>query len=479
LPGRPEYLDWRRRPPSIAEAGKQGAGGDEGEQHPVSIAIALAQANPTACDIAGNLAILRRLRAEAAAQAADLVVFPARFLAGCPPVARLSDPTLIEAARQAVERLAAETADGGPAILLGAPWQGPDGRLHDAALLLHGGAIAGKALRHAPAGPDEPRPFAPGPIPGPLRLPLRGGDAVRLGVMLGADMAAEDVAEGLGECGAEILVVLDASPFARDAADRRQLHAVARVTETGLPLLYVNQVGGQDGIAFDGGSFALAADRRLALQAPWFEEALALVRWRRGPDEAWSPEGRHAIARPVPEPEASWRAMVVALRDRVGKSGLGGAVLELSGGIASALTAAIAVDALGPAHVRAVALSGQAGAGLLAAGLGIRLDTVDMAPAVEVVQRLLTPLLGEEAMADVRQDLRSRLADVALGTVADGLGLLVLAADTAGTGHVVLREADAAALRALARWRNTAQPRGCLGPTGAVIPEHLVAGLPP
>ncbi|MEK0082968.1 nitrilase-related carbon-nitrogen hydrolase [Benzoatithermus flavus] len=405
------------------------------------IAIALAQANPVAPDPADTLARLRRMRAEAAARGADLVVFPELFLASDEPL----------------ECLAAETADGGPTILVGAPWRAPDGSPFSAAFLLHGGAVAGKALRHAP---DERGILASGPVPGPIRLPLREG-AVRLGVMLGADMAGEDVAEAASECGAELLVVLAGSPFARDAAERRLQQGVTRVTETGLPLLYVNAVGGADGIVADGGSFVLAADRRLVLQAPWFAEAVTLCRWRHDGDGGWSPASRGPIAPPLPELEALWRALVLGLRDQARKRGREAALLELSDEPDATLLAAVAVEALGVERVRAVAGAGSAE---LAGRLGIRLDALDTAPAMAALQRALEPLLGERPAGGIEAKLRPGLRDLALATLAEGLGALLLATEDGGSGFPVLRGLDPLDRQALLRWRNA----GCAEP----MPAH-------
>ena len=206
----------------------------------------------------------------------------------------------------ALDELARDTADGGPG-----PGRGRALARRRAALQRRlraaGGAVTGRVYKHALPNYgvfDEKRVFQPGPIPGPVRLPLPTGEAVRLGVMVCEDMWFEDVAEGLGESGAEILVVPNGSPFEHGKQDQRLQLAVARVTETGLPLLYVNQVGGQDELVFDGGSFALDADRRLVAQAPSFVEALTLTRWRRGADERLAPVGAR---RRSPRPCRTWR----------------------------------------------------------------------------------------------------------------------------------------------------------------------------
>ncbi len=264
----------------------------------------MAQANPTVGDIAGNLALARRLRAQAADLGADLVVLPELFLVGYPPEDLVLKPAVCEHARLALEELTRDTADGGPALVVGAPWR-DGGRLYNAAFVLGDGAVVGRVYKHALPNYgvfDEKRVFQPGPMPGPVRLPLRGGGSVRLGLMVCEDMWVEDVAEALGESGAEILVIPNGSPFEHGKQDVRLQLAVARVTETGLPLVYVNQVGGQDELVFDGGSFALDAERRLVAQAPGFVEDLTLLRWGRGADDRLAPLERGPIAPPLARP---------------------------------------------------------------------------------------------------------------------------------------------------------------------------------
>ena len=250
------------------------------------LAIALAQLNPTLGALEANCALLRKARAEAAGQGADLVVASELFLTGYPPEDLVLKPAFLEATRAAAERLAEETGDGGPALLVGAPWR-HEGRVYNAALLLDGGKI--QSLRFKVDLPnysvfDEKRVFAAGPLPGPVNV--RG---VRLGVMVCEDMWTPEVAECLEESGAEILVVPNGSPYEADKVDHRIQLAAARVTETGLPLVYVNQVGGQDELVFDGASFVLDGACALRAQLPAFEPGLVVTRWRRDPaTDGWT-----------------------------------------------------------------------------------------------------------------------------------------------------------------------------------------------
>ena len=265
-------------------------------------------------------------------------------------------PAFQAACREAVEQLARETAGGGPAVLIGTPWV-DDGKLYNACALLDDGRIA--ALRFKANLPnygvfDEKRLFARGPAAGPVTV--RG---IRVGVPICEDIWLEEsedyenIVETLAETGAEILVVPNGSPYARDKNDLRLSIAVARVTESGLPLIYLNQIGGQDELVFDGASFALNADLSVAAQLPAFQENITTLTWTKG-EAGWRCSG-HVV--PLPEGDkADYAACVLGLRDYVRKNGFPGVLLGVSGGIDSALCAAIAVDALGADAVRGVML---------------------------------------------------------------------------------------------------------------------------
>src|SRR5262245_50934422 len=313
------------------------------------LAITVAQLNAIVGDVTGNAEKVRQARAAATTDGADLVVFPEMFISGYPPEDLVLKPAFQAACRAAVEALARETADGGPALLVGTPWA-ENGKVYNAVTLLDRGAIA--AVRRKVNLPnygvfDERRVFAPGPPPGPLSF--RG---VRIGAPVCEDIWTEwgdyeDVVETLTETGAEFLIVPNGSPYSRDKDDVRLNIAVARVTESGLPMLYVNQVGGQDELVFDGASFALHADRALALQLPAFRECVTTTQWTRA-GNSWRCDG--PIVPLEDEQQAGYAACVLGLRDYVDKNRFPGVVLGLSGGIDSALCAAIAVDALGPAR---------------------------------------------------------------------------------------------------------------------------------
>jgi NAD+ synthase len=435
--------------------------------------IALAQLNPRLGAVAANANRIRAARAEAAALGATLLVTPHFSLGGFPPEALARHPATLTACEAMLQALAAETADGGPGLVVGGPWT-EGGRFHDAAFLLDGGRVVARRAGHeVPAGG-----FDPGPAPGPVVF--RG---CRLGLMIGADGSSSAVAETLAESGAEILLCLDAGAFFPGAPERRIDQAVARVVETGLPLMLLAPVGGQGELVCDGGGFVLNADRSLALRQPSFAEAVTPSDWTLGA-EGWfcAPQ---PLPTPMPAPEQLWRALMLGLADHVGKNGFSGVLLALSGDAGSALTAACAVDALGADRVRAVSLqAGQDSPGGLedamacAALLGIRLERLPLAPALAGFETMLGGLAADHLFIHV--------GAAALGALADASGELVLDSTDrsdllAGPprlqgGFSLLRDVWKTAALELACWRNARRPDGALGPAGPVMPAHLAAG---
>jgi NAD+ synthase len=456
------------------------------------LAIALAQLNPTVGYLSGNIDRVRTARAEAAARGADLMVCSELVVSGCPPEDLVLKPFFPAAVERAVEELARETADGGPAVLIGAPWRNGDG-VHNAVLLLDGGKVAAVRYKHDLANDgcfDEKRVFAAGPVPGPINF--RG---VRLGVLIGDDMATADVAETLAECGAELLIVPAASPFATEHGDVRMNAAVARVTETELPLVYVNQVGGQDERVFDGTSFVLDHDRTLKAQAPGFREHLLVTRWERDDENRWvCQEGE--ILPPAEGPEAIYQALMLGLRDHVNKNRFPGVLIGLSGGIDSALAAAVAVDALGADRVHAVTMpSAQTprvsveDAAEVAQLLGCKPYEIDIQPAVQIIDKMLAPAFLGRDRDDTEDSIESRVRGLTLMALSDKFGGMVLSAvnkSDLSVGHAtlygdmsgcyaLLKDVYRTTVFELARWRNGALPQGALGPAGRVLPERMTA----
>jgi len=461
--------------------------------------ITLAQLNPTVGDVEGNAAKARAARARAQADGADLVVLSELFLAGYPPEDLVLKPAFQAACRTATEALARETADGGPAMLIGTPWV-EDGKLYNACALLEGGRIA--AVRYKANLPnygvfDEKRLFARGPAAGPVTVKgVRVGVPICEDIWLEESSEYENVVECLAETGAEIIVVPNGSPYARDKSDVRLSIAVARVTESGLPLIYLNQVGGQDELVFDGASFALNADLSVAAQLPAFAENIITLRWKKGED-GWRCSG--PITPELEGDKADYAACVLGLRDYVRKNGFPGVLLGISGGIDSALCAAIAVDALGKEHVRGVMLpfryTAQVSlddAAKLARNLDIRYEVLPIADAVNGFEKILSgPFAGlerditeENLQARTRGTLLMALSNktgamvVTTGNKSEmSVGYATLYGDMNG-GFNPIKDIYKTEVFRLSSLRNSWKPEGALGPSGEVIPVNIITRPP-
>jgi NAD+ synthase len=456
--------------------------------------IALAQLNPTMGDIHGNLTKARLTRADAAREKADVILYPELYIVGYPPEDLVLKPALQSDAREAIEKFALDTADGGPAVLIGAPWVEND-KLYNAFLLLDGGRIAGKTFKVDLPNYgvfDEKRVFAAGGMPGPFNI--RG---VRIGVPVCEDIWTPEVVECLAETGGEILLVPNGSPFEAGKEDVRLNLVAARVTESKLPLIYLNQVGGQDELVFDGASFVANADCSIPIALPAWEEKLVVTDWHRSgatwvcaPGErAGSEERSHSV----------YHAMMLGLRDYVNKNRFPGVVLGLSGGIDSAISAAVAVDALGPDRVRCVMLPSKFtsrdsldDAAECARLLGVSYDSVPIEGVVTAFGEALAPTFSNKRPDTTEENIQSRARGVILMAISNKFGPMVLTTgnksemsvgyatlygDMCG-GYNVLKDIYKTEVFRLSRWRNQAAPRGGLGPAGRVIPERIITKPP-
>jgi NAD+ synthase len=458
------------------------------------LAIALAQINPIVGDLAGNLERARAARAQAAADGADVIAFSELYIAGYPPEDLVLKPAFQAACRAAVETLARDTADGGPDVLIGTPWV-EDGKLHNAYALLAGGRM--EAIRFKVDLPnygvfDEKRVFVPGPLPGPIVI--RG---TRVGIPICEDIWGPEVVECIAETGGEILLVPNGSPYWRGKTEERLNIALSRVVETGLPLIYLNQVGGQDELVFDGASFAVNADRSIAFQLPEFEEAVVTTHWTRAGGIWRCTQG--PMEAPDELDQADYTACMIGLRDYVDKNRFRGVVLGLSGGIDSALCAAIAVDALGADRVRCVMLpyrytsrESLDDAAAIARALGVHYDIVPIESAVRGLDAALTGVFAG-APADVTEEnLQSRARGTILMAISNKFGLMVvttgnksemsvgyatLYGDMNG-GYNPVKDLYKTEVFRLAQLRNRWKPQGALGPAGSVIPENVIRRAP-
>ena len=459
------------------------------------LVISLGQLNPAMGDIAGNMAKLRAALAEARAQNSDLLVTPELFVAGYPPEDLVLKPAFIDAIEVALADLAKETAGGGTALLVGAPWR-ENGKIYNAVYLFEDGGQRAVRLKHELPNYgvfDELRVFQAGPPAGPIAF--RG---VRLGVMICEDMWKPDVTETLQESGAELLIVLNGSPYETDKIDQRLSFAVERIRESNLPLLYVNQICGQDELVFDGASFALDRTCRLKLQAPSWQEAVIPTIWTRTADQRWDIEPG-PVAPSISQSEAIYQAMMLGLRDYVQKNRFPGVVLGLSGGIDSALAAAVAADALGADKVHCVMMPSRYTSGdsledaaEVAKLLNIELREISIRPAIEAFDRMLADSFVGRNADTTEENLQSRARGMTLMALSNKFGWMVLSTgnksemsvgyatlygDMCG-GYAVLKDVYKTTVFEVCRWRNAHKPAGALGPDGPVMPIRVIEKPP-
>jgi NAD+ synthase len=451
--------------------------------------LTLAQLNPVVGDLAGNAAKARAAWEAGRAAGADMVALPEMFLTGYQTQDLVTKPAFLRDVAAELARLAADCA-GGPALGIGAPLRDASG-LYNAWHVLQGGqAVAVIRKHHLPNDSvfDERRLFRSGPISGPYRI-----GPVVIGTPICEDAWHEDVAEALAESGAQILVVPNGSPYARGRFDTRMGHMVARVVETGLPLAYLNTVGGQDDQVFDGASFVLNPGGRMAHLAPGFAEALVHVVFDETP-EGWI--ARPGDLAPMPDDlERDYQAMVLGTRDYLTKSGFSRVVLGLSGGIDSALVAAIAADALGPEAVQCLMLPSRftaptslADAAEVARLLGCRLDEVGIGGAQAAVGAALAPLFAGLAEDVTEENIQSRLRGLLLMAVANKLGGMLLTTGNKSEiavgyatiygdmngGYNPIKDLYKTRVFQTCRWRNAQHRDWMRGPAGIVIPARVI-----
>lgn len=457
------------------------------------LTIAMAQINQRVGDLSGNAAAMLAWRAKA--PGADLIVFPEQQLIGYPAEDLVLKPVFAAKAAAQLAELALATADGGPAMLVGSIFV-DGGALYNGIALLDGGRIVAVRYKHELPNYgtfDEKRIFTPGPLPEPVEF--RG---VKLGLPICEDGWLQPVSTHLAKQGAEILISVNGSPYEIDKDDRRleQVFA-ARVAETGLPLLFLNRVGGQDELVFDGSSFILNADGTAAHRLPDWTEELRVTHWHRK-GTGWVCEAGE-LAVWEDHPADIYSAMVTGLRDYVDTNRFPGVVLGLSGGIDSAICAAIAADALGPDRVWCVMLpsrytsqSSLDDAEQCARMIGCRLDTIPISPAVDAFDVMLSDSFADAKVDITEENVQSRIRGVTLMALSNKFGHMLMTTgnksemsvgyatiygDMAG-GYNPIKDAYKMTVFAISKWRNANKPRIGLGPDGPVMPESIITKPP-
>jgi len=443
------------------------------------LTLALSQSNFTVGDIAKNIAIMIAAHRKAAEANADLVVFSEMAITGYPPEDLVLRKRFQESAMQAVEQLAVLTKNG-PAILTGGLWR-ENNQLYNTVFLLEDGKVTHRQYKHHLPNYgvfDEKRVFVKGALPNTITFRGR-----KLGVLICEDMWSPDVTAQLKAQGAELLISINASPYEMGKAQRRRQVAADRVQESGLPLVYLNQIGGQDELVFDGRSFALSKSGKLRTSLKAFEEDFALVEFDKDIKEG-------SIAASIGDEETIYRAMTLSLRDYVEKNRFAGVVLGLSGGVDSALTAAVAVDALGAKRVRGVMMPSPytsqesiEDAAECARLLSIKLDTIAITPAMEAMETLLAPVFAGKPKDTTEENIQSRLRGNILMAISNKEGLMVLTTgnksemsvgyatlygDMCG-GYSVLKDVYKTTVYKICAWRNRKQD---------MIPARVITKAP-
>jgi len=449
--------------------------------------IAFAQMNQRVGDLDGNAAAMLEMRRRAVG--ADLLLCPELQLVGYPPEDLVLKPEFVRRVHEATDRLVEATIEPGPAVLIGTIAE-ENGQNFNVMLLADGGRVLARTVKRELPNYgtfDEKRIFTPGPMPEPIEF-----KGMKIGVPICEDIWQENVCGHLADAGAEMLLVPNGSPYELDKDDIRYRLVRSRALQTGLPIAYLNRVGGQDELVFDGSSFIIHPDGERVVQLCDWNEALLITDWER------TAEGWRCTTRETHQldafPEDVYQAMIVGLRDYVLRNGFPGVILGLSGGIDSALSAAVAVDALGPDKVRCVMLPSKytseeslEDARECARLLGCRHDVVSIAPGIDALSEMLPDMSGLAA-----ENVQARLRMVALMALSNSGGQMLLTTgnksemsvgyatlygDMAG-GYSVLKDAYKTTVFALSRWRNANRPEGALGPDGPVMPARVITKPP-
>lgn len=457
--------------------------------------IALAQLNPIMGDIEKNLQLARKARLQAKAQKADLIVFSELFISGYPPEDLVLKPSFTKTCEQAVLELAQDTLDGGPGVIIGLPLH-REGKIYNSVMVLDQGTCLGE--RYKVDLPnygefDEKRIFSCGPMPEPLKY--RG---ISLGLPICEDIWNDpNFSKHLTDQGAQLLIVINGSPYSRHKPAKRAFVAAAQAHNSQLPLIYVNQFGGQDELVFDGGSFGIDCGGNITFQMKHFQEDLAITTWEETLFGWNCTDGPHEKC--LDGHEADYHACMISFGDYVNKNGFKNVVLGLSGGIDSALCAAIAVDALGAKRVHAIMLpykytsqESLKDAEECAKLLACQYETISISAPIQGFLSALKDTFANTDAGVTEENLQSRTRGTILMALSNKFGSMVVTTGNKSemcVGYATLygdmnggfnpiKDLYKMQVYALSNWRNNHYPHGSKGPQGRVIPQNIIDKAP-
>ena len=458
-----------------------------------NLKIALAQLNPIVGDVKGNIIKLIDIRNDLKNEV-YIIVVPELYVTGYPIDDLVLRNDFLELVENEINSLAKMTNDGKAAIILGAPRKEKNAIRNSVFVLDDGKIISFRDKHNLPNSGvfDEQRIFSPGALSGPVKI-----RNVLIGLPICEDIWTENVIECLCETGAEIILSINASPYSLKKHDQRMSVAVSRVIESKIPLIYLNRVGGQDELVFDGASFCLSHEGKLSVQLKDFQEEILEIDLTKL-NNNWICKGKiNSISTNL---EALYKSLVVSVRDYVKNNGFPGVVLGMSGGIDSALVAAIATDALGSQRVRAVMMPSPytsqeslEDAKLASSNLGVDYSYLDIKNGMDVIDNILLDFEGDKVEPGITEEnIQSRLRGLLLMAISNKYGSMVLATgnkseyavgyatlygDMCG-GFAVIKDVWKTDVFRLCEWRNSYKPSEFLGPNGTVIPERIISKPP-
>jgi len=456
--------------------------------------IALAQLNPKVGDLKGNLALGRQALADAVEARADILMFPELFLTGYFPEDLFFKRQFVDDAIAAARELIAATANTSVSLILPTVWRDEEG-LRNAIVLGENGRVTARRFKRELPNDDvfyERRYFVPGDLAEPVTI-----KGVSIGIPICEDIWHAEVCEHLVDNGARLLLCPNGSPYWRNKQDTRKELVLARVNEDNVPMLYLNQVGGQDELVYDGASFAIEPGDRLVLQGKSFETDFIVSDWAHT-DNGWRCEQGEVVPL-VSSDEAPWRACILGLRDYVHKNGFKQVVLGLSGGIDSAVVAAMAVDAFGSENVHCLMLpyrytseESLRDAKDCAERLGVRYDIVSIGAPVDDALAELAPVFGNQPQDLTEENIQSRMRGLMLMAVSNKFGSMLLTTGNKSEmsvgyatiygdmngGFNPLKDMLKMQVYRLAHWRNQHLPGDVLGKAGEIIPQAIIDKAP-